>query len=504
VSRTFPRVTGIELRRGLGFALLGVAGASLLLWTTPKGVGLYYDSMPYLESANNALAGLGFGRVTCETFKPMTRYPPFFSILIAGLIAAGMEPFASVRALSAAALGGASVLLGATLWRTTRSWIIVVVGAIILLASTPVLGVFSWAMSEPVYLSLWLGSLLLAGMFLESGKRRHLIASAIAASLAFLTRYVGALTIAAIALFLMAGAIKKRNAWSDSLWFLAIACAPVVLWIGRGLLVAGNPTSRELEVHLPDRAALREGTETVVGWFGRIESTWSGEFLLVILAVLGLAFAVLWIGLSRRQSPGQPGPFLVPLHIAAAAAYCIGVLVSISLFDPMTPLDDRILIPVYLSMVIVLLTLYYRAIELRSAPLAILGSILLLALVTSQLGRIGGTVSRLRTDGQGYAGARWRNSQVAEWVREKKPAVIYTNDITAVYFGGGGPSCAIPALGADSAMAAMRERLRTEGGIVAIFGSVTGEFAPIDELTEGLILIEELADGRIYGGVTGR
>jgi hypothetical protein len=73
-----------------------------------------------------------------------------------------------------------------------------------------------------------------------------------------------------------------------------------------------------------------------------------------------------------------------------------------------------------------------------------------------------------------------------------------------VYFGGGGPSCAIPALGADSAMAAMSERLRTEGGIVAIFGSVTGEFAPIDELTEGLILIEELADGRIYGGVTGR
>ena len=502
MNRSPTQPNGINLRLALGLALVGAAGVLLLLWTTPRGVGLYYDSMPYLESAENALAGQGFGRVTCEAFKPMTRYPPFYSVLLAGLIAMGIEPYAGARLLSAAALGVASVLLGATLWRTTRSWTVSVLGGVILLISTPVLGVFTWAMSEPAYLALWLSSLLLADMYLVSGQRHLLVASGIAAALAFLTRYVGALPIAAIALFLTAGAIRRRNAWSDVGWFLAIACMPVALWIGRGLLVAGNPTSRELEARLPDRAALREGVETVVGWYGRNQGTWSEEQLLAAFAALVLAFVVLWMSLARRRSPAPPATYLVPLHIASTAAYCIGVMVSILLFDPMTPLDDRILIPVYLSMVIVLLTLLHRAIAHRSIPVAVLGLVIVVALVSNQLGRFGGTAARLRADGQGYAGARWRNSQVAEWIRQQRPAVIYTNDITAVYFGGGGPSCAIPALGADAAMASMRERLQKDGGIVAIFGSVTGEFAPMSELTEGLTLIEEVDDGQIYEAVT--
>jgi hypothetical protein len=63
---------------------LGIAGTIFMGWLTPFGVGIYVDSLYYVSSARNLIAGFGMGRITgLGIFKPMTHYPPFFSIVLA-------------------------------------------------------------------------------------------------------------------------------------------------------------------------------------------------------------------------------------------------------------------------------------------------------------------------------------------------------------------------------------------------------------------------------------
>jgi hypothetical protein len=72
------------------------------------------------------------------------------------------------------------------------------------------------------------------------------------------------------------------------------------------------------------------------------------------------------------------------------------------------------------------------------------------------------------------------------------------NDITAVYFIAGAPACAAPTVGSEEALDLMQARLDQDGAVLAIFGDLTGEFMPLERLTEGLVLLEDLGDGRIY------
>jgi hypothetical protein len=126
----------------------------------------------------------------------------------------------------------------------------------------------------------------------------------------------------------------------------------------------------------------------------------------------------------------------VDLHYLAS-------LVSLVLFDPRIPLDDRILSTAYASAV-PLLAAGAAGLWRTNRP-ALRG--LVVAAVLSLGGvhgfQLASTVQVLREDGQGYAASRWRSSPVMEILREQKPAIVYTNEIPAVYFNAG-LTCSIP------------------------------------------------------------
>jgi hypothetical protein len=272
----------------------------------------------------------------------------------------------------------------------------------------------------------------------------------------------------------------------------------MLLWLGRGILVAGNPTSRSLAVHLPERDNLRQGAATVVGWFGSPQAFPSEEALAAALAGILLIFAMLFVAVSLRRSPLASGSRLVVLHVLTSLVYAVGVVVSVSFFDPKTPLDNRILIPTYLSMGIVLLAFLCYAIQLRLAVVAPLALAAFLVLGGRQAGQLGQVVARLRAEGQGYASSRWTQSEVARRLRELGPAVIYSNDITAVFFVAQAPSCAVPTVDAEDALTVMRERLKGDDAVLAIFGELSSEFMALDRLTMDLVVYEALQDGTIY------
>jgi hypothetical protein len=44
----------------------------------------------------------------------------------------------------------------------------------------------------------------------------------------------------------------------------------------------------------------------------------------------------------------------------------------------------------------------------------------------------------------------------------------------------------------------MRENLRTSGGFLVLFGALTGEFASLEEISNGMTLIGDFEDGVVY------
>ena len=105
----------------------------------------------------------------------------------------------------------------------------------------------------------------------------------------------------------------------------------------------------------------------------------------------------------------------------------------------------------------------------------------------------------LRSDGQGYASQQWQNSPTAEFIRLHDPSLIYTNDVTAIYFLTGKDSVGIPNAKSTAAdFTDMRANLNRPNSYVVIFGRLTAEFASQELLTQDLSLVGSFTDGKVY------
>jgi hypothetical protein len=82
-------------------------------WLNPFGVGIYVDSLSYISSAHNLSAGIGMGRITgLGVFKPMTHYPPLYSLVLAVHNLLGLPELTAARWISILAFGLTIVLAG--------------------------------------------------------------------------------------------------------------------------------------------------------------------------------------------------------------------------------------------------------------------------------------------------------------------------------------------------------------------------------------------------------
>src|SRR4030042_5430305 len=147
---------------------LGIAGAIFMGWLTPFGVGIYVDSLYYISSARNLIAGIGMGRVTgLGIFKPMTHYPPLYSLVLAFFDLLGIHELTTARWVSLLAFGLTIILVGLIVYQRTNSTFFSLFSALLVLLSNPILRSFSWVMTEPLYIVLMLSSLLFLGIYTQ-------------------------------------------------------------------------------------------------------------------------------------------------------------------------------------------------------------------------------------------------------------------------------------------------------------------------------------------------
>jgi 4-amino-4-deoxy-L-arabinose transferase-like glycosyltransferase len=328
---------------------LGIVGAIFMGWLTPFGVGIYVDSLYYISSARNLIAGIGMGRVTgLGDFKPMTHYPPFYSIVSAFFHMLGLPELTTARWISILSFGLSIVLVGLIIYQRSHSKFFSVFSAILILLSNPILRNFSWAMTEPLYIVLMLFSLLFFGLYLGNSLRHWLILAAIFTSLALFTRYVGFALVGALCIVLI---LNRQQTWHsrirDLIIFLAITLLPTLAWLLRNWLVSETLTNRALNWHPISSENIAFLIKAVNSWgllpqrlvVGRETIAFVG--IVICLALVGL----FWF-LRVLPKPGKAP--LQEFTLLITAWLYVGLLfTSLFFLDATTRLENRILLPLY-------------------------------------------------------------------------------------------------------------------------------------------------------------
>ncbi len=531
-----------RLKRSLFFltlALISVGAMAILYVSTPAGMGISGDSAMYVDAANNIVQGNGYARTSGGgEIKPLTHYPPLFSLsLAAGAAFIHYDPLRVARALIILLWGLGTALGGLLVWRMSRSRMAALVFAFLFAANGTLLFVYAVVMSEPLFFFFSFLAFLLLSLYFEkfpapfglrAGSWVWLAAAGAACGLAYLTRYSG---LALLATFLVALFIVEKNGRSRfvaGLQFLGGALPFLLAWTLRNELEGLSVTNRELSFHPILASKIAFGFSQlwawlVPGWFGKFTETWPVLSILkasrgvpqtpfLVVGALGLVLLV-WCGVTawrlwrlERVPAGQATFFSTTLYVFG---YMAAILFSMSFFDASTPFQDRILAPVYISLLIVFVMTGLWLWRTGKWPLQALTVILALSVMAVSVGDNLRTVDRLQSDALGYASAHWRNSKTITAVEALPPGtILYSNSPTAIYILTDRSAYIMPTPvdpvdqqpreSFDDDLAQMRDDIKAGKAVLVVFDSGSNP-AYYQMVTQGLPLYQKFGDGSIYG-----
>jgi len=507
------------MQKGLPVGVAALAAAALILISTRWGVGASPDSVVYLGTARNVVAGRGLTvPYGSEVDRPLTFYPPLYPAVLAGLGLAAGDPVAAARWL-AAGLFCANVLLAGLLagWRGAAPWQPLAAAGLLLTAPTMV-GLHSMAWSEPLFLGLGFGGLLLLARTLEQGDWAALVLAGAALGLALLTRYAGLAFVGAGCLALVLFSDEPWRARLVRAGVLGgIAVAPLLAWTARNQALAGTATDRALAFHPIGLVHARQALDTLASWLllPPDNGLWvkAGVPLALAGGVAALAF---WQArqpvramTARAARMWTPLDKVLGLFILVYAAF---LAASITLVDANTPLDARILSPVFVAGLVLAVRLVGAGVaRFATARSAAVMMIALAAFGGLSLWQAAGVVRQSYHNGIGFNSANWRSSPTLAWLRRlPEETIVYANAPEPVYLHTERNALRLPrqfdtvAQTANAEypaeLALLAEQL-SAGAVAVYFQGVRSSSGPSEaELVAALALtpVAQTADGTIY------
>jgi hypothetical protein len=320
------------------------------------------------------------------------------------------------------------------------------------------------------------------------------------------------------AVFLLAKEEWRRRLIQAAI-FCSISSVPMVAWVTANLMVAGTATGRKIAYHPLRREQLESFLGTISTWLFPVREPpfthWLGLLLLAVLSSASL-LAMRRGGQDGSQSPSGRGIFSLLLGFFVLSYGALLVL-SISFFDAQTPLDNRILSPVYVATVLFSLCAVHalskspRWREARILPV-ILGTVLVVV-SGAQLMQSASWLERSYDHGVGYASRQWSQSELLKYVKAlDRGAPIFTNGPDIIYLLTGhsaqmlprkvDPGTTLPNNHYDDQLAAMKSQLQEKKGVVVYFYKITWRWylPPESELREELDLhfLIRTEDGAVY------
>lgn len=453
-SRSLP-LKGESIAALLAFLCVGMGIAGILL-ATPCGIGLSPDSIVYIGGARNILDGKGFSMPPAD--KPIVHFAPFYSLLLAISGLFGFDPLDGARGIAAAFLGLNIFLIfkivGLT-FHKIRSVPVWICAAIVLLAlvAKPMWDIHLYAWTEPIYLACWLAGMWMLIRYLENTSLRvWLIAAGSVSAIAILTRYAGISMWGAFCVILVLfGPRPIARKIRHIIIFSGISLMPFLLWAVRNYLTAGSATNRSISLHPIGRVHFEQALMTIANWIA-IPPYASGKLklgALVVLAAAALLMHCRWCKhASFRPSKGLVPALPTPVRVIGICAfvYMAFLFLSVSFVDANTPMDQRLLSPLFVCLLILIafsLSQWNQVFGRRRMP----GAALVLLVCLACAGHVRASYSLLKEsarEGLGFNNLRWYNSALISEIRKRDTGIIYSNLPPIVYLHTGKSAKGIP------------------------------------------------------------
>jgi hypothetical protein len=294
-----------------------------------------------------------------------------------------------------------------------------------------------------------------------------------------------------VVLLLVYGAGTRRERRVRAVAWGAVALAPaIVSAIANRGAGSGSDTARELAWHPIDWSQLQKGFDTIGSWFlpRQLPDRWVVGLALALAAVVvAVSFVVRRGGVAAtRALLADAGPAVV-VPGAFCVIYVATIVLSMSVFDAATPLDVRILSPLYVALVATVVGAvgrWYvaqpRAMSALRTGAAVLVVVVALVGLRALTTATGSQEARL-----GFAAPSWHRSSLMRHI-DALPAhdQIVTNAPEAVYLQTGRPARGLPSKFSSTSLvrradyqqqlSALAEHLRAHPGYIAMFDRVKG------------------------------
>ncbi len=301
------------------------------------------DESIYLEVAYNFLHGNGLVYLKDGNWYPYIFWPPLYPVLIA------LSAHFTNHDIMAASVLLRSITLLLTFVYLYRILLLFKIRRILVCAGL-VFYWFSWtfflsfsALSETLFIPLFLMSVYYFLRYTEQPKTGWLVKTAVFISLALLTRYAALGIIPAYLLTLLALRIDRTEKIKHISVFLLIVTAFFLPWYFYTLHFS-KFFGRDYAFHFLGTEHFNQFFVTSVNWI----VPGLTKFLIVPVGILGI-----WgIFLSRKEIYDRIGRIYAVTLLVIASVYVFFIIIVISFVDYSSPLDFRMLAPVYLIMLV--------------------------------------------------------------------------------------------------------------------------------------------------------
>ncbi len=496
--------------------LIVITGFVLILWITPRGAGVQPDSIVYLNGTKSLLAGKGF----LNRGNPITHFPPFYSLFLVAATLIVNNLLQAARYLNAILFGINLGLVALAVYLSTgRSFLNSTCAIIFFLVSEPLLEMHAWALSEPLFITLSLAGIILLSMYVIRPTLSLLIVSSLSLGLAVITRYISLafLPAAIVVVFVGRGDQQPRRRFRDTLIWALLACAPIIVLSIINLVMTGAASDRSFVYH----------PASEFKYIGRIIGSgmnfiapislpswvWPAFFGLLaglFIAQLGIIFKLHLREIHWRSM----GIVMAAACLLFIVGYLLFLFISLSLFDASTPIDDRLMSPIFVLLIVGGFPAIWTLAQSLKKPMLwcffLLFIILSISMKTPDAIR---SAESIQKNGLGYTSIQWQEFETIAFVKSlAKDVKIYSNGSGVIGFLTENQALSVPKNKSPTTLlvnpsytaeiGAMCKDIMENRAILVYFNTIKRSYqATYQEVKSAckLSVVQRLADGIVYG-----
>lgn len=410
----------------------------IFLFTRHGGIGVCPDGVVYSTTAENIKAS---GKLVDFTQCAVVDFPAFYPLFLSGLmLITGLKPLLFAPYLDALLFALVIFLSGHIMeqFSVRSKWYKRAVLACIIL-SPGLLEDYSMLWSETLFIVLLLLFMMTLHRYFQSYSRRVLIAAAVIAAIASVTRYAGIVIIGTGGLFLLLDTqLPLRRKLTDLILFSVISPLLLIINLARNYSVSGTLTGMREKSITPLVANTHDVGSVFSDWLPFLNGHYKETVWVTVIIVAGLTFLVLKHffqdrRISRYESMAACFSLLYILFMIITA--------TISRFET---LNSRFMSPVFIPLLWSgsswIVPVYQQSSRPAKKWVIGLGIIFFLSFQYNQLAADAETWDGVKDAGiPGYTEDQWRYSETVKFIEKDslpflKNHTIYSNAYDAVYF----------------------------------------------------------------------